>query len=331
MAALAVPAGADPISDKRAEALALQQQITATNENLSALGEEYNAAQLRLDQAQADVAAIQAQIDATRAEIARIKGVVRDRAAAVYRRAASGQSFQNFNVRDAQEFASREHYAAAQSDADNQLAEQLAAAKEQLSEQRATVQAARDAAATERERLARAKASLEAASAQQEALLAQVQGDIAQLIEQEMERLEAEALAQARATYGVNVEAYPDLPPPGPSTAQATDFAYQQMGKTYVYAAAGPDHYDCSGLVMAAFKSAGVSLPHYSGAQYQLLPHVPLDAMQRGDLLFWGSGGSSHVAIYLGDGQIIESGGTGHDVHVGAIWGHPFGAARVTQ
>ena len=50
-----------------------------------------------------------------------------------------------------------------------------------------------------------------------------------------------------------------------------------------------------------------------------------------GDLVFWGTGGSSHVAIYLGDYQIIESGGTGHDVHIGPIWGHPVGAARVLQ
>jgi len=331
VASLAVPATADPVSDKRAQATALQEQITATNEKLSALGEEFNGAQLRLDEAEAGLAAVQAQIDATKAEVDRMKGLVRDRAAAVYRRAASGQSFQNFDVSDAQEFASREHYAAAQSDADNELVDQLAVAKEQLAEQRAGAQTARDAAATERERLAQTKVSLEAMSAQQEVLLSQVQGDIAQLIEEEMERLEAEAIAMAQASYGGNVEAYPNLPPPGPSTATAIDFAYQQIGKTYVYAAAGPDHYDCSGLVMAAFKSGGVYLPHYSGAQYHMLPHVPLDAMQRGDLLFWGGGGSSHVAIYLGEGQIIESGGTGHNTHVGPIWGHPTGAARVTQ
>src|SRR5262249_6380813 len=153
-----------------------------------------------------------------------------------------------------------------------------------------------------------------AASAQEQALLAQVNGEIAQLVQEEMQRLQAEALAAARGKYGTQV--YPDLPPPGPSTAKAIEFAYQQLGKTYVYAAAGPDHYDCSGLVMAAFASAGVSLPHYSGAQYDLLPHVPLDGVQRGDLIFWGAGGSSHVAIYVGDAQVIESGGSSHDVHV---------------
>jgi len=88
---------------------------------------------------------------------------------------------------------------------------------------------------------------------------------------------------------------------------------------------------DCSGFTMAAYRSAGVSLPHYSGAQYAALPHVPLTAMMPGDPLFWGPNASSHVAIYLGDLQIIESGGTGHDVHIGPIWGRPMGAARVLQ
>ena len=95
-----------------------------------------------------------------------------------------------------------------------------------------------------------------------------------------------------------------------------------------MYAAAGPDSYDCSGLVMAAYASAGVYLPHYSGAQYDSLPHISMNAMLPGDLLYWGDGGSEHVAIYLGDGRILESGGTGNDVHIGPIWGQPSGAAR---
>lgn len=328
---MADPAAAAPIDDKRAQARALQAQIQATNQQLSALGEQYNAAQLRLDTAEAGLVAAQAQVDATKAEIARLKDLLRERAAAVYRRAGSGSGFESFDVHTAQELASRERYAAAQSDADHRLLDELDAAKDTLANQRAAARVARDAAAAGRDELATTKAALEALSAQQEQLFAQVKGEIAQLIEEEMHRLEVEALAWARATYGINAGAYPDLPPPGPSTAKAIQFAYQQLGKTYLYAGTGPDHYDCSGLVMMAFKSAGVYLPHYSGAQYSMLPHVPLDGMMRGDLVFWGTGGSSHVAIYLGDGQIIESGGTGHNTHVGPIWGHPFGAARITK
>jgi len=330
-ASVVAPAAAQTIDDKRAQALRLTAQIQSTNQELSAKGEELNAAQLQLDAADAQLAAAEAQVVATKAAIAALKEELQVRAAAVYRRAGTQTGLEDLDARSAQELASREQYAEAQSDADNALVDQLAAAKDDLSEQRDLARSARDDAAVVRDQVATTKAQLDALSAQQQALLAQVKGEIAQLIEDEMHRLEAQALALARATYGVSAGNYQNLPPPGPSTVKAIEFAYAQLGKTYVYAASGPDHYDCSGLVMAAFKSAGVNLPHYSGAQYAMFPKVPLDGMMRGDLIVWGSRGSSHVAIYLGDGKIIESGGTGHDVHVGPIWGKPFGAVRVTK
>lgn len=74
--------------------------------------------------------------------------------------------------------------------------------------------------------------------------------------------------------------------------------------------------FDCSGLVLYAFAGAGVSLPHYSGYQYQRGTQIDPSEAQRGDLLFWGPGGSQHVAIYLGDGTMIEAPQSGHSVSV---------------
>ena len=65
--------------------------------------------------------------------------------------------------------------------------------------------------------------------------------------------------------------------------------------------------YDCSGLMVFAFAAAGVELPKYSGYQYTAGPQVPVDQARRGDMLFWGIGGSSHVARYLGDGKMLEA------------------------
>jgi peptidoglycan DL-endopeptidase CwlO len=326
-------AGAQTIDDKRAQAAALQLKIEATNEELSGLGEQFNGAQLRLEQAEAEVIAVQASIDATRAQIADLRAQIRERAAAVYRRGTTNNDsgLSELDSKSAEDAARSKKYASAEATRVNKALSELATLKQALADQKQTASAARDTAAAERQKLEETKASLEAASAEQQRLLGQVQGEIAQLVQQELDRRQAEALAAASSQYGNSPESFTDLPPPGPSTAKAIDFAYAQMGKVYVYAAIGPDHYDCSGLVMTAFKTAGVALPHYSGAQYNKLPHVPLNAMQRGDLVFWGGGGSSHVAIYLGGGQIIESGGSGHNVHVGAIWGHPSGAARVVS
>lgn len=74
--------------------------------------------------------------------------------------------------------------------------------------------------------------------------------------------------------------------------------------------------FDCSGLVLYAYAGAGVSLPHYTGYQYQRGTQIDPASAQRGDLLFWGPGGSQHVAIYLGDGMMIEAPQSGQNVSV---------------
>jgi cell wall-associated NlpC family hydrolase len=87
--------------------------------------------------------------------------------------------------------------------------------------------------------------------------------------------------------------------------------------------------YDCSGLVSSAWGAAGVSIGGSSGSMYASLPHIPMDAIQPGDLLFWGSGGGSHVALYIGGGQVIDASSSQNAVTQRAIWGSPVGAARV--
>ena len=77
--------------------------------------------------------------------------------------------------------------------------------------------------------------------------------------------------------------------------------------------------FDCSGLVLYAFAAAGVALPHYTGYQYQRGTHVPASEAQRGDLLFWGPGGNQHVAIYLGDGTMIEAPRSGQTVRISPV------------
>ena len=77
--------------------------------------------------------------------------------------------------------------------------------------------------------------------------------------------------------------------------------------------------YDCSGLVLYAFAGVGISLPHYTGYQYQRGEKIPVAQAERGDLLFWGDGGSRHVAIYLGNGQMIEAPQTGMNVQKTAV------------
>jgi len=117
-----------------------------------------------------------------------------------------------------------------------------------------------------------------------------------------------------------------DIPPTSGGAGTAVRAALSQVGKGYRFAAAGPDYYDCSGLTMWAWAQAGVSLPHYSKAQYEQLPHVPLSAIQPGDLVFF-YGDIHHVGIYIGGGQMVDAANPALGVRVAGIGG-AIGAAR---
>ena len=327
-------AGATPIDDKRAEAAALQDQIDVNGEKIGALGEQFNGAQLRLDEANQRIADAQAGIDAAKLEVARIKMLIRERAASVYRRALAGRSLDGFDISDAGHLVSRKHYAEAQAARDGALLDQLDQAQQDLARQRAGAEQARTEAETDQSAIDVARADLEAANAKQAAILQQVNGELEVLVQEEANRRAAEEARRARVRYGStalgngNPEAFPNLPAPGAAAATAIEFARAQLGKPYRYAAVGPDSYDCSGLTMAAYAAAGIRMPHYSGAQYSSLPHVPLNAMLPGDLVFWGSGGGSHVGIYVGNGLMIHAPHTGDVVKIAAVYGRPVGAAR---
>ena len=110
----------------------------------------------------------------------------------------------------------------------------------------------------------------------------------------------------------------------GNAVATAIAFAEAQLGKPYQWGAAGPDSYDCSGLVYAAYASAGIHIARTTYLWQQDGPVVPISQIQPGDLLFSaGSDGTpanpGHVVMYLGGGQVIQAPQTGQDVQVDPI------------
>ena len=84
------------------------------------------------------------------------------------------------------------------------------------------------------------------------------------------------------------------------------DTALAQVGDAYVWGAGGPDAFDCSGLMQYAYSAAGVSLPHSSRSQSQMGQAVSVGELQPGDLLFYYSP-TSHVAMYIGNGQMVHA------------------------
>ncbi|MFM8599649.1 MAG: NlpC/P60 family peptidoglycan endopeptidase RipA [Mycobacterium sp.] len=108
--------------------------------------------------------------------------------------------------------------------------------------------------------------------------------------------------------------------------------AMSQLGVPYSWGggnAAGPSRgidsgagtvgFDCSGLILYAFAGVGIKLPHYSGSQYKMGRQIPASQMRRGDVIFYGPGGSQHVTLYLGNGQMIEAPYTGSVVKISPV------------
>ncbi|MEW1815401.1 C40 family peptidase [Streptomyces diastaticus] len=114
---------------------------------------------------------------------------------------------------------------------------------------------------------------------------------------------------------------------PGSSYAAKAEkviaFARAQMGKPYVWGAAGPDSFDCSGLTQAAWKTAGISLPRTTWDQVGVGQKVSVDAAQPGDLVFFYDD-ISHVGIYIGGGEMIHAPKPGADVRVESIYYMPI-------
>lgn len=163
------------------------------------------------------------------------------------------------------------------------------------------------------ERLAAEKATIEEKLEEAEGLLA---------------RLEAEEREEVLSRDGDRTAAVPASVPASGRAAAAIQYAMAQVGKSYVYGAAGPSAFDCSGLTMMAFRQAGVGLPHSSGAQFSSGPRVAASALQPGDLVFYYSP-ISHVGIYIGNGMIVHAANPSTGVAVAPLHSMPFvGAVR---
>ena len=257
-------------------------------------------------------------------------------------RAAKAEKTQNALAASAKDLAVEAGRAvAAAGVATNEIAVQ----KQQLVRALAKAQHISVALATQRhaalELVAQRKAAA-AARARQAAAQAAEQARLRQAADAARRRAEAQARAAASASSDAAqsrsdeakapaAPSIPSAPPvisnPAPNQSVAVKrviaYAKQQLGKPYLWAASGPGSFDCSGLTMQAWARAGVSLPHYSVAQFEQSTRVSMADAKPGDLLFWSNdgtpGGIHHVALYLGGGQFLEAPHTGAFVRYNSV------------
>jgi cell wall-associated NlpC family hydrolase len=206
----------------------------------------------------------------------------------------------------------------------------------QFLSQASTVQQLNDEASMrlstlQREQLAAQRAQTtakeEIATANQ--LQSQINGKV-KTIHAKLNVLNSSAMSQAMAVFD-QTGSYPNIVLPEATNVGTTALraALTQRGKPYVWGAAGPDSYDCSGLVMWAFAQEGISLPHYTGDQWNSGMHVSRADLEPGDLVFFFAD-ISHVGIYIGNGLMVDAPSTGQVVQVQPVfWDAYVGAVRI--
>jgi hypothetical protein len=163
--------------------------------------------------------------------------------------------------------------------------------------------------------VAAAQKKLAAQSAIAQSKLAEAEQLLSKLTKAERERLAKLAEDQENADQASSLEAAKSANGVSGRAGIALKYALKQIGDRYVFGAAGMVTWDCSGLTMRAYESAGVSLPHSSAAQSRMGKKVSLSSLKPGDLLFFGRP-VSHVGIYLGGGKMVHAPRSGSRVKV---------------
>jgi cell wall-associated NlpC family hydrolase len=368
--ALVPAAGADSLSDKQAEAKQVADKLDALESRQMDLAAQAESVRYEQHQAEQKVQDAQKLLDETNAELDAQRGKVRDAAVEAYTAGNDSPELDAFLTSDATSGVQKRSYLEARTGDIRDDIDALNAAQQKAEEDKARLEAAQkdlDAKAAEYEQLQEAASS---AVQEQQALNAKVQGELQTLVaEEEARRAEearqAAAAQQAAAQQQRSTQAQtqaapaaqgttgtqrsggstttapspsvgatnPNPPAPGGKAQAAIAAALSKRGSPYVWGAAGPNAFDCSGLVAWAYAQAGVGgLPHYSGAQYAMTTRISRSQLQPGDLVFWGAGGSEHVAIYMGGNSLVHAFGSGGGVSTSALdgwWKPPTGYGRL--
>jgi len=168
------------------------------------------------------------------------------------------------------------------------------------------------------DRLAQVKAlqkKLVEKSALATAKLAQAESILAKLKKEDRERLARLAQEREDADQASSLKAAKSAAGVSGRAGLAIKFAFKQIGDKYVFGADGMIYWDCSGLTMRAYQTAGVSLPHSSAAQSRMGKSIPFSQKKPGDLMFFGRP-VSHVGIYLGGGKMVHAPRSGSRVKI---------------
>jgi peptidoglycan DL-endopeptidase CwlO len=305
-----VAAGSVLLLQGSAHAETLSQAKADYNQKMDqseAADEAYDAATSQAATLQQKVNTLQAQISTDTAEMSSLDRAMGLQAAQQYESSGMSQSLELALESSPTTYLDKAL-------ASNEIATKEAQLLKTLSEEKSQVAADQKLAATE---LAQQQTAVATAKTQRTAAVtaaASAKSVLGTLTAAQQQAVQQSESGVAPSTVHVSVSA------PNSRASAAVAYAMSKLGDEYVYAGAGPDVFDCSGLTMEAWAAAGVSLPHNAAAQYDDTERISASELEPGDLVFYNFGeGITHVAIYVGNGIVIHAPHTGTDVQYGQI------------
>jgi peptidoglycan DL-endopeptidase CwlO len=301
-------------------------QLQSLYQQTESATEAYNKAKETADQQRAKAEALDTQLAAQRSAVVAGRDQVGLMARQLYRTGGVSPYLSMLGGQSPQDFFGILHIAQRAVGHQQDVVDGLTTAETRLAALNAQAQRALDAAQVAQNKQAAQKTQVETRLRQVESLLAGLSG--VQI--SELQALEKQGADKAQQEFMDSKPLGPDAAGRAPSATgdRAIGYAFQQLGKPYVWGAEGPGSFDCSGLTSQAWSHAGVGIPRTAEEQWARLPHVPLSLLRPGDLVVYFPG-ATHIALYIGDGLVIQAPHTGAVVTVSPIAVNPIlGAVR---
>jgi cell wall-associated NlpC family hydrolase len=352
VAATAARAHSTPqIRAEQAHEQAVVAQINQIGRNLEVVVQQYDGARLELQRVKGSLRRNEFALHVARGNFHAAQRRLMSRLYSLYVNGAPSAIDVIAGAKSLSEMIDRAESAQALSKQDAELGQQALRFQQNVQRKERQLQALKAKRQATVSALAAKKQQIDAALAEQKRLLASIHSTIQQLQQQEAQReqrlrAEAEARLQAaeRAAAAARAaqqaqQAQATTAPPAPTTSsgtvappvsipvtstgaghpQAASIAMRYLGVPYVWGGSSPSGFDCSGLVMYVYAQLGISLAHFTGAQWSETMPISMSQAQPGDLIFFN--GVSHVGIYLGGGQMVDAPHTGSVVRVESIGG----------
>lgn len=327
------PAGADALSSAKAQAAQLSAEIAADSARLDVLAQQYDDAQQQVQTLSVKLAALQHTIDQTRQQVGTDRLALRQAALDAYVQGSTTTGLDGVFSSGAEQASTAQEYRSVATGNLQGTLDRLHHAQAALTAQQTQLQTTEHQAQTAAAAAVKARQQAQATQAAETAALSQVNGQIKSIIQARqaaaaaaarqafLAKLAAAAAAQAQQA-ALNTAAPPQPVPVAGGAGGAVRAAESQLGVPYVWGGESPGRgFDCSGLTQWSWRQAGVGIPRTAAAQYAAITHVPMSAIQPGDLIFWDEGGTiGHVAMYVGNGEVIQAPATGQTVSYHAIW-----------